>query len=410
MRRIFGIVCSVVLLSFTFTACSGSLGAGLIGKGYDMAKISKSVINANSEFAFDIFKQLNTEDADKNIFISPLSISTALTMTYNGAESTTKKAMGEVLGFRDMDINAVNESYNNLLNYLKNVDKKVDLSIANSIWVRQGEEIQAGFLSNNQSQFNAKIAALDFSKDDAANTINQWISNATKSKIDKMLEPPIDSSVIMYLINAIYFKGEWSDQFNPKNTFDHIFKTFDGKEQTVRMMSRKGKVQYAKGDNYKAVKLPYGKGKTSAYFILPDDGIHMNEFIGNISITQWNDIRNNMSEVDEMILQIPKFKMEYGIKNLNDSLQSLGMGEAFGDRADFSGIREGVYISQVLHKAVIEVNEKGSKAAAATVVAMNKGAAVEPITFIADRPFIFFIADDITGTILFMGKLLSVES
>lgn len=175
------------------------------------------------------------------------------------------------------------------------------------------------------------------------------------------------------------------------------------------MMSRRGLVEYTSGDDYSAVRLPYGNGKTSMYCILPNDGININEFIKNMSLEKWNGIRKNISEVDEVVLQIPKFKLEYGIKNLNESLQSLGMGEAFSNQADFSGIREDIYISRVLHKAVIEVNEEGSEAAAATVVEMKDAAAAEPIAFIADKPFVFIIADDTTGTILFMGKLLSVE-
>lgn len=407
MKRIIGILLSIILFSFTFTACNK--GVKTKDSTYNIDKISNSVVDSNSEFAFNIFKELNSEDSDKSIFISPISISTALTMTYNGANSTTKEIMGKTLGFKDIDSAAVNQSYNNLLNYLENIDKRVELNIANSIWIKNGETINEDFLATNKINFNAEISTLDFSKDSAANTINKWISEATKGKIDKMLEPPIDSRVIMYLINAIYFKGEWSNQFDSKITFNHAFKTFNGNEQTIRMMNRRGKVEYTKGDDYSAVRLPYGNGKTSMYCILPEEDIDINEFIKNMSLEKWNGIRKNIAEIDEVVLQIPKFKLEYGIKNLNDSLQSLGMGEAFGDQADFSGIREDIYISRVLHKAVIDVNEEGSEAAAATVVEMKETAAKEPITFIADRPFIFIIADDTTGTILFIGKLLSVE-
>lgn len=403
MKRIIGILLSVMLLASTLTACSGSIGV------YDISKINDSVISANSEFAFDIFKKLNGEDSDTSIFISPLSISAALTMTYNGAESTTKEAMAKALRFNNIDRNTVNQGFRNLLGYLENVDKKVELNIANSIWIREGQKINEPFISNNRSNFNAEVDTLDFSKDSAAGTINKWISDATKGKIDKMLEPPISPNVIMYLINAIYFKGQWSRQFDPQKTFDGTFKTLNGSEQAARMMSRNGKVEYTKGDGYKTVRLPYGSGKTSMYCILPDEGININEFIENMSINKWNDMRKSISEVDDVVLQIPKFKLEYGIKDLNDSLKSLGMGEAFSDRADFSGIREDIRISKVLHKAVIEVNEEGSEAAAATVVEMKPTAVREPITFIADRPFIFIIADDTTGTIMFMGKLLSVE-
>lgn len=196
-------------------------------------------------------------------------------MTYNGAESTTREAMGKVLGFKGIDKDAVNESLRNQLGFLKNVDKK----------------IKEDFLSNNKKNFAAEVSALDFSKDSAADTINKCISNGTKGKIEKMLEPPIDPSVIMYLINAIYFKGEWSKKFDHKLTYDHAFKALGGREQTVRMMNYKGKGEYGKGDDYKAVRLSYGSGKTFMYCILPEEGVDINKFIENMSFEKWGSIR-----------------------------------------------------------------------------------------------------------------------
>ncbi|MDF2674650.1 MAG: putative secreted protein [Clostridiales bacterium] len=407
MKKIIGILLSVTLFSLTFTACGTDTGTK--PKGYNTDKIKTRIVDGNSGFAFNIFKELNGEDSDKSIFISPISISTALTMTYNGANSTTRLAMEKALGFKDIDNTTVNQSFNNLLKYLDNIDKKVELNIANSIWIRDGENIREDFLSNNRNNFNAEINTLDFSKNSAANTINKWISNATKGKIDKMLEPPIDPMVVMYLINAIYFKGEWSTQFDLKNTYNHAFKTFNGNVQNVSMMSRRGKIEYMKGDDYKAVRLPYGNGKTSMYCLLPNEGVNINTFVENMSLEEWKNIYENITEVDEVVLEIPKFKLEYGIKNLNRSLESLGMREAFSDHADFSGIGEDLFISNVFHKAVIEVNEKGSEAAAVTSVEVKNTSAMEPIAFIADRPFMFIIADDTTGTILFMGKLLNIN-
>ena len=224
-----------------------------------------------------------------------------------------------------------------------------------------------------------------------------------------MVDKPIDPNVVMYLINCIYFKGQWSEQFDPKMTNNGTFKAFDGKEQSVRMMRRTGEIEYKKGNNYKVVRLPYGDGKISMYCVLPDAGININDFTKSMNIDKWNDIRKNISKVDDVMLQIPKFRLEYGVKNLNESLKSLGMGEAFSNGADFSGIEEGIWISRVLHKAVIDVDEAGSEAAASTSVGMTLSMPVNPITFIANRPFMFIIADDTTGTILFMGKLLSVN-
>lgn len=407
MHRITGILLTAVLAMLLFTACS-SVGA-INGQKYDLAKVGQDVVEGNSQFAFDLFKRLNSEDEDESIFISPLSISTALTMTYNGAESSTKEAMEKTLGFKDLDRDLVNESYSNLLKYLQKADKKVELNIANSIWIRQGQELNEDFLADNKLNFNAEITTLDFSDDSAVNTINRWIDKATKGKIDKMLEPPIDPDVIMYLINAIYFKGEWSKQFDPARTYNGTFRKLDGSEETVQMMSLQDKVFYAEGDDYKAVRLPYGNGKMSMYAILPSESIDINKFIEDMTVEKWKDIRASLAETDDVLVQIPKFKLEYGIKDLNDSLEYLGMGEALSEKADFSGIREDIYISRVLHKAVIEVNEEGSKAAGVTVVEMKEAGAAEPITFIADRPFMFIIADELTGSLIFMGKLVSVH-
>lgn len=400
MKRLLALI-SVISLLITSTACS-------TGVTYDVSNISEYVLDGSSMFAFDIFKALNNEDANENIFISPFSISTALTMAYNGAEGDTKAGMEKALGYKGVDRALVNDSYKKLISNLKNIDKSISLNIGNSIWIREGELINKEFTNKNEKNFDAKISSLDFSNPESVDIINKWIKDETEGKIEKMLTGPIDPQIVMYLINAIYFKGEWLDQFKPSNTFDSDFHPYDGNTATVEMMSRTGKYEYAKGEDFKAIRLPYGKDKTSMHVILPDEGIDINDFINKMSPEQWNDIKSSLAMSSGVNLKLPKFKLEYGIKSLNNSLKSLGMEKAFSN-ADFSGIREDIFISDVLHKAVIEVNEEGSEAAAATVVAMPASAApMEPKTFIADRPFIFLITDDTTGTILFMGKVLSI--
>ncbi|NLC67882.1 MAG: serpin family protein [Clostridiaceae bacterium] len=382
-------------------------GCGAVAS-YDLDKVESSIIEGNEQFAINIFKKLNIEDGDSNIFISPLSISTALTMTYNGAGSTTREAMAEALNYKDIELETINTGYKNLLIYLKNADSKVLLNISNSIWFREGEAIKQDFLARNKENFDARVSEIDFQDPKAADTINGWISESTKGKIDKMLDSPISPDVVMYLINAIYFKGQWTRQFDKKLTFDGTFITADGKHKEVKMMSRQGDVEYGEAGNAKIVKLPYGKEKISMYCILPEESVNINDYINQFDIGEWNELKDSLSKTRDVILQIPRFMIEYGIKDLNDSLTALGMGEAFGPSADFTGIREGIFISAVLHKAVIEVNEEGSEAAAATVVEKKETAMLEPTRFIADRPFIFIIADEETGTILFMGKLTDV--
>lgn len=401
MNKIFAFV--LVLAVLLTTAACGSQPV------YESAIIDNSVVDGNNKFAIDIFKALNVEDADKNIFISPMSISSALAMAYNGAEGSTKEAMENALGFSGIDRVLVKESFKNLYAYLKKVDKKIDLNIANSIWIKKGEKINNDYIKNTEKNFDARVSELDFSDPGSVDVINKWIKKETNGKIEKMLDSPIDPLIVMYLVNAIYFKGEWSEPFNPNITKDWTFHQYGGGEQTVKMMSRKDSYKFLQSRDFKAVRLPYGNGNTSMSIILPDEGVDINEFIDNLDRDTWYDIRGTMRG-DEVEVKIPRFTMEYGIKSLNDSLKSLGMEVAFSETADFSGIRDYVCISEVLHKAIIEVNEEGSTAAASAVAAMTPAAAPvkEPLTFIADRPFIFLITEDTTGTILFMGKVLSI--
>lgn len=377
---------------------------------YDLEKIDTGVVKGSQDFAFDIFKQLNEEDLTNSIFISPFSISQALTMTYNGAEASTKDSMEKVLGFSGLDRLTVNESYQNLNDYLGQVDENIQLNIGNSLWIREGQKLREEFIRTNETNFHAKADTLDFSDPKAADTINGWIKHATKGKIDQMLETPIPDDIVLYLINAIYFKGEWSEQFDPKLTYQDDFTALDGNIQRVNMMRKKDSpVEYTGNEQYKAVRLPYGNKKISMYLLLPAEGTEINEFIRSFTPEQWEGLKKTVKEREDIVFRIPRFKLEYGIKNLNDSLTALGMEEAFERNADFSGIRENICISRVLHKAVIEVNEEGSEAAAATVVENKCAAAAEPLTFIANRPFLFIINDDVMDTILFMGKVVSIE-
>jgi serine protease inhibitor len=396
-----------LILSIIFAACNVS-GCGKLPVQSDTSKISTALVDANSEFAFDIFKELNSEEGNGNIFISPLSISTALSMVYEGAEGTSKEAMAKSLGYGGLDTTVVNESYRNLLLHLNSIDSKVDLNIKNSIWIRQGEAVKPEFINTNKDVFDAYISELDFSKADAADSINKWISVATEGKIDKMVSSPINPLVVMYLINAIYFKGEWTTRFEEKNTFADKFNSAGGSKDDIMMMSMQSDMEYASKEGYKAVLLPYGNKKTAMYCILPEGNTTMDEFIQNMDKKKWNEIKGSLALTEGVNIQLPRFKMEYGIKELTSSLTSLGMGVCFSEKADFSGIRDNLFISSVLHKAVIEVNEKGTEAAAVTVVEIKETAIAEAPEFIADKPFIFIIEDSETGSILFMGKYSKV--
>ncbi|NLO10246.1 MAG: serpin family protein [Clostridiales bacterium] len=413
MRKILLFIISTAIIATLLTACNSSLtnNPGANNRKYDLNKIDSVVVDGNKKFAFDIFKKLNAEDLGESIFISPLNISQALTMAYNGAETTTKEEMGKVLGLSGLDNAIVNESFSNLTNHLEQIDKKVQLNIGNSIWIRDGEKINEEYVETIKEEFSASVEMLDFSDPEAAETINDWIQNATNGKIDQVLKAPIDELIVMYLINAIYFKGEWKTQFDPEDTRKDSFYKPGGEKQTVDMMARsKGAVEYTGNEEFQAIRLPYGKGNTSMYIILPSEGRDINDLISNMTTDKWDEIKEILVKEKNVVVRIPKFEFEYGTKSLTRSLIELGMVEAFSQSAaDFSGIRGDLLIDDVLHKAYIEVNEEGTEAAAATAVSMMTKSDPEYITFIANRPFMFIINDDVMDTILFMGKLISVN-
>ena len=404
MKKIFAVLLIAVLV-FNLAACSVVENPEV---EINEEKINEDVTDSNSEFAVDIFKELNGKDLENNVFISPFSISTALTMTYNGAVGETKEEMEEALRYRNIDIEEVNNTYKNLIPYLSNVDKDVEIDISNSIWYREGEGIKEDFLSTNTDVFDAKVEGVDFTNPDTVDTINEWIEESTKGKIEKMLDAPLPGDVVMYLINAVYFKGTWKYEFDEDDTYDGLFTDIDGNEQEVKMMSRQTDSLYGEGEDYKTVKLTYGNEKVSMYFVLPTGG-NINDLIDALNKEKLDEIKNSVSEQEDFLVQIPRFKLEYGIKEISESLKNIGMPKAFSPEADFSNIREGLFISRVLHKAVVEVNEQGSEAAAATVVEMVESAMPEEKNFIANRPFVFFIAEEDTGAVLFLGKYAKVE-
>lgn len=361
----------------------------------------------NTQFAFDIFSRLNEKDIDKNIFISPLSISTALSMALQGAGTTTKEGMMQALKYEGMELDSVNKSYKSLLTGLGKADKGIQLDINNSIWVREGKKLKDEFINVNKDVFGARVSELDFSKPDAANKINDWVADSTKNKIKKIIEPPISADVSMYLINAVYFKGEWTEKFDKKRTFNKDFHSGNGETKEVMMMTKNCELEYGAKDDFRVVRLPYREEETSMYCVLPSENVSINDFIKSLDESKWKDIKNCISKVDDVQLNIPRFKLEYDVNNLKEVLASMGMQEAFEVNADFTGMGDGgLYISNVKHKAVVEVNEEGSEAAGVSGIAVNEACLKEnPPSFIADRPFLFFITEDTTGTILFMGKM-----
>ena len=358
-----------------------------------------SVASANTTFGFKLLRDLQKRQPDTNIMISPLSISIALTMTYNGAVGETQRAMADVLEIESLGIDTVNRSNAALRNSLENTDPQVEIAIANSIWSRQGVDFNPAFLARNREYFEAEIRSLNFNDPQAPAIINSWVDTNTNGKINQIVQR-IDQATLIFLINAIYFKGSWQKEFDKSATRDGIFHLSDGRQKRVKMMYRKGTYPHFRGENFEAARLPYGEGRVSMYIFLPNRDSNLNDVIEQLNAESWSHRLSQFQEsTDDSELILPRFKLEYEVR-LNDTLTALGMGIAFGTGADFSGMGTQLFISEVRHKTIIEVNEEGTEAAAVTVVVGQESA---PPIFRVDRPFLFAIHDERTQTILFMG-------
>jgi serpin B len=379
-----------------------------------VVSLQKELASANVAFGFDLFAQLVRQDASKNLFISPISVSTALAMAYNGAAGETQRAMAEALRLQGLELPKVNQAYLALLNSLGGLNPEVEVSIANSIWGRKGILWNEGFLARNRTYYRAEVTSLDF--DPAArDSINNWVSDKTKGKIKGVVDD-IKQSDVMFLINAIYFNGTWLSPFDKKLTTDHTFHLAGGAEKLHPMMSQHGRFMYLKGDGFQAVKLPYKKPQVGMHVFLPDEGSSLEQFLKSVNGESWQSWMSRFSQAEGDVV-LPRFKLEYKAE-LSSALTALGMGVAFTDQADLSGMVEpqtvlpgGLYIDSVLHKAVVDVNEEGTEAAAVTSVVV--GVTSMPaftFHFVADRPFFFAICDEGTGTILFMGAVFDPQA
>ena len=401
----------VILVLFTIIGCLESTIDALRESKDEpvIAPIDSNVPTANTEFGFSLFNAIWDTEQNQNIFISPFSVSAALAMTLNGASGETEQAMTDTLQLQDITSDATNASFYQLQNTLQTSDPKVTLTIANSLWGREGFQFKTDFLQRNTLYFNAETSILDFMNPSTLQTINQWVNDNTNSKIPKILDE-IESNAVLFLINAIYFKGSWQTEFDPSDTRDGTFHLVSGATKQVPMMFRTGQYPVYIGEDFQAINLPYGEGRMGMFIFLPNNKSDLNKFVGNITTEKWENWMEQFRE-REVQIRIPKFKLEYGTKVLNDVLTSLGMGVAFDeDNADFSRMADldavggNLYITKVAHKTFIEVNEEGTEAAAVTSVGV--GIKSLPPRFIVDRPFFFAICDNETGTVLFMGTVV----
>jgi serpin B len=374
-------------------------------------EVNPKIIASNTHFALELFSSLNQDSQGSNVFISPLSISTALTMAYSGADGTTEKAMRETLGYFDLTHDQIEEEYEKLLISLETVDSDVILSIANSVWVKEEFEPQVieDYMDSLKEAYHGELFTRPFNQD-TVNELNNWVSKNTEQKIDKILDK-IDPQQVMFLVNAIYFKADWTHTFEEKNTQEREF-LLDETTIMVNTMSQENDFKYYNGSNFVAARFPYGREQVAMYIFLTDPDYSIDQLIEGLTAESLERYIDEMYLERDLKVRLPKFKFEYGVKRLNDYLIQLGMGEAFDfNEANFTKIAdvkpENLYIDFVDHKAVIEVDEKGTVAAAVTNVGFELTSARISKQFYVNRPFFFVIRDDRTASLLFMGKIVN---
>ena len=374
----------------------------------------QALVENNNIFAFDLYRSLQAQDG--NLFYSPYSISLALAMTYAGARGATESQMAQTLHFLPQDqlhpaFNALDLQLAERGKAASDEETPLQLNIANAVWAEQTYPFLQSFLDTIALNYGAGIRLADFINQYEAvrKEINSWVSDQTQDKIKDLIpEGVLDTNTRMALVNAIYFKADWLHPFDADSTRDAPFHLLDGSEVTVPMMNQGTFIPYAKGDGFQAIELAY-QGETAAMdVIVPDEG-RFEEVESSLDYETASDVLGSLQPTS-VSLGLPKFKFESAF-GLADQLKALGMTDAFDpDQADFTGMseRNDLYISAVVHKAFVAVDEKGTEAAAATAVIVGvTSAPLFDVTLTIDRPFIFLIRDIPTGQILFVGRVLN---
>lgn len=374
--------------------------------------IEPKLVSADNDFGFKMFSKLNGDEQFKrNVFISPSSISLALSMTLNGAGSSTAKSMSKALGFDGMKLDEVNKGNANMMKSLEYGDPKVEISIANSLWLDKDFTFKKDFLNRTVRAYQADVETLNFTDPDAAQKVNGWVSKSTKGNIKEIVDPSmLNDLTAMLLVNAIYFNGKWTKPFKPESTSDMPFHLADKSSKQVRMMYDSDKYRYMENSEFQAISLPYGDKRFSLYVFLPSKKSSLDEFCKSLNSTNWRKWLSSMIE-KEGDIKLPRFKMEYDA-SLKKILSQIGMADAFKQSADFTGMSDvkPLFINEVVHKTFLEVDEQGTKAVASTVVILHAISSTvptgtQPFEMIVDRPFFCAIVDNQSGLIMFMGAI-----
>jgi len=400
---------SVAVIALGVAACSDANAPSPVPLR-DLTAAEQTIVSSGNEFSFALFQRLAASETGKNVFVSPLSASMSLGMAMNGAAGGTFDAMRSALRLGTGDLQQLNAGYRGLIDLLRGLDPTTTFQIANSIWFRNSFPFRQSFLGTTKKYFDARVSGLNFADASGSlSTINGWVSQSTGGKIPTILDE-ITPDEVMFLINAIYFKGTWQVKFDPAATSPERFTAVDGTAQTVPFMHRPQHVKPLFGVGFlqgtSIAELPYGNGDFAMDIVLPDRGAKIDSIAAAFGPAQWSALLATLKDVDYALV-MPKFSLSYE-RMLTDDLAALGMGVAFTESANFSGMSPvALQLEFVKQKAFVDVNEAGTEAGASTVTGVVPVSLTE---FRIDRPFIFVIRERKTGTILFMGKVLRIPS
>ena len=370
---------------------------------YDACELAR----ANNNFGLDIFRNLHQQTPDENIFISPTSLATALSMTLNGAANETFTDMQDAMEVEVWDMLTLNAAYQELLSALPNLDNQVDLTIAKAIFHEQTFPFKSEFLNLNAAFFFSEVNGLDFRDEASVGIINDWVNTQTNGLIPDIIDA-IPATGVMYLINAIYFKANWRFRFDSNRTTKQDFYLADHTTEEVDMMTfgEEISIPYFNHPLFQAIDLAYADSVYSMMLLLPKEESSLQEVVQELNEENWQQWTDALDHYD-LEVYLPKFTLEDEHKeSMKEALEDLGMGIAFEEtRADFTKMGPlGLYISRVIHKSFIEVNEAGTEAAAVTAVEILNESASYPGILRFDRPFVFAIRDNQTNNILFVGQ------
>lgn len=366
----------------------------------------EEIVSASNQLGLELLAEIKPNE-EGNIFISPMSLYMALSMTYNGADGETKSEMADVLQKEGIEVEELNKANASMMMLLHGKSEEIQLNVGNSIWLNDEYSFQKDFAQDTQDYFNAEIREIDVADEESIDAINNWVSNATNEKIESIVEEPLDPKTVAILVNAIYFKGNWQYPFEEDDTESDIFQLRDGTEEDVQLMALTESLPYMETDRFQAISLPYGEGGLNMNVFLPSESSSLDEFSTSLTAGKLEEWSGEFSK-EEVSLKLPAFQLEYK-SELKESLKTLGMESAFDNRANLSKlVQENVRlkISSVLQKTFIDVNEEGTEAAAATsVTTVETSGIAEPISMRVNRPFFFTITEEKSGIVLFMGSI-----